>query len=281
MYFAYIDESGNKDINNKQNKLYVLTAIIFHEKYWDWIHQETKNLKQKIWDLVKDKDGNFDYPDNFELHMKEITRKEGYYSTIGDDDEKLSNIWRELYSYISKLFIKIISIVVHKDYFTNQNFVDVGKWAFKLLIERLNRYIMDYHPEKEQHIMIVMDSVDPKFDDQKRNEIENFIKYGTGQGWDEFPEQVIETPFIVDSKIHSGVQLADIVAYIVRRYAMKYFNLSPGAFFNDYCDNLMALIEDKFYRHAKYTLKGYGMLIFPRNIPIDDQFWKVFYGYKD
>lgn len=280
MYFAYVDESGNKDINNKQNKLYVLTAIIIHEQYWEWIHRESKNLKSKIWSLVKEKGLQIDPPDDFELHMKEISRKEGYYSTIGDDDETLRNIWRELYSFISKLFIKIISIVVHKEHFTNQNFVDVGKWAFKLLIERLSRYVMDNHPEKEQHIMIVMDSVDPEFDEQKRREIEDFIKYGTGQGWEEFPEQVIETPFIVDSKIHSGVQLADLVAYLVRRYAMKYFGLSPGAFFNEYCDNLMALIENKFYRHDSYTLKGYGMMIFPRNIPLDEQFWKVFYGYK-
>ncbi len=39
---------------------------------------------------------------------------------------------------------------------------------------------------------------------------------------------------------------------------MKYFGLSPRAFFNDYCDKLMVLIESKFYRHDSYTLKGYG-----------------------
>ena len=179
---------------------------------------------------------------------------------------------------MSKLFVKIVSIVVHKEQFTNRNYVDAGKWAFKLLIERLNRYVMDTHPGKEQHIMIVMDSVDPKFDDEKRLETENFIRYGTGQGWKEFPEQVIETPFIVDSKIHNGVQLADLVAFLVRRYAMKYFGLNPRAFFNEYCDDLMALIEDKFYRRGKNKLKGNGMLIFPRNTPIDGQFWKVFHG---
>lgn len=280
MYFAYVDESGNKEINNKQNKLYVLTAIIIHEKYWDWIHRETKNLKQKIWEIVKEEGDYRDAPDDFEIHMKEIARKEGYYSTIGNDDDKLRKIWRELYSFISKLFIKIVSIVVHKYHFINQNFADVGKWAFKLIIERLNRYIIDNHPDKEQHIMIVMDSVDPKYDKQKREEIENFIQYGTGQGWEEIPEQVIETPFIVDSKIHSGVQLADLVVYLVRRYAMKYFGLSQGAFFNNYCDDLMALIENKFYRHNK-LLKGHGVMIFPRNIPLDDQFWEVFYRYKD
>ncbi len=279
MYFAYVDESGNKDVNNKQNKLYVLTAVIIHEKYWDWIHQQTKNLKQRIWDVVRQRGDSRDFPDDFELHMKEISRKEGYYKTIGDDNDKLRTIWRELYSFISKLFIKIISIIVHKDHFTDQNFVGVGRWAFKLLIERLNRYIMDNHPEKEQHIMIVMDRVDQKFDEQKRIEIENFIHYGTGQGWKEIPEQVIETPFIVDSKIHSGVQLADIVAYLVRRYAMKYLNLSPGAFFNNFCDNLMSLIESKFYRHNK-LLKGHGVMILPRNIPIGEQFWEVFCGSK-
>lgn len=280
MYFAYADESGNKDINNKQNKLYVLTALIIHEQYWNWIHQEIKNLKRKVWDLVRNKGLQKDPPGDFELHMKEISRKEGYYKAIGDDDDKLRTIWWEMYSFLSKLFIKIVSIVVHKEYFIKGNYTGVANWAFKLLVERLNRYVMDNHPEKEQHIMIVMDSVDPEFDEQKRHEIETLIKYGTGQGWDEFPEQVIETPFIFDSKTHNGVQLADIVAFLVRRYAMKYFGLSPGAFFNDYCDDLMTLIEDKFYRHDGYTLKGYGMMIFPRNIPLDDQFWKVFYGYK-
>jgi len=91
--------------------------------------------------------------------MKEISQKEGYYKTIGDNDDKLRTIWRELYSFISKLFIVIISIIVHKDHFSDQNFVGVGRWAFKLLIERLNRYAMDNLPEKEQHIMIVMDRV--------------------------------------------------------------------------------------------------------------------------
>ncbi len=280
MYFAYVDESGNKDINNKQNKLYVIVAIIIHEQYWDYIHKECKNLKQKIWNLVKNEEDPIDIPEDFELHMKEISRKEGYYASIGDDDKKLRKIWQEMYYFLSKLFIKIVSIVVHKEHFLKQNYLGVANWAFKLLIERLNRYVMDSNPEKQQHIMIVMDSVDSEFDEQKRHEIETFIKYGTGQGWDEFPEQVIETPFIVDSKIHNGVQLADIVAYLVRRYAMKYFGLSPGAFFNDYCDDLLTLIEDKFYRHNSYTLKGYGMMIFPRNSPIDEQFWKVFYGYK-
>jgi len=42
----------------------------------------------------------------------------------------------------------------------------------------------------------------------------------------------------------------------------------------------MALIENKFYRHNK-LLKGHGVMILPRNIPLDDQFWEVFYGYKD
>ncbi|MHA1456665.1 MAG: hypothetical protein ACTSRT_14720 [Promethearchaeota archaeon] len=42
----------------------------------------SKNLKHKIWEIMKDKRGNFDPLDDFELHMKEISRKEGYYSTI-------------------------------------------------------------------------------------------------------------------------------------------------------------------------------------------------------
>jgi len=104
MYFAYIDESGNNDINNNQNKLYVLSAIIIHEKYWDWIQQKSKNIKRKIWEIVKYEEV-YHNPDDFELHIKEIIHKEGYYLTIGDD--KLRHIWQELFSFISRLFIRI------------------------------------------------------------------------------------------------------------------------------------------------------------------------------
>ncbi|MHA1231409.1 MAG: hypothetical protein ACTSPQ_12245 [Candidatus Helarchaeota archaeon] len=56
---------------------------------------------------MKAEDSNFDYPDKIKLYMKKIALKEGYYKISENKSEKLRKIWKESYSIILKLFIKI------------------------------------------------------------------------------------------------------------------------------------------------------------------------------
>lgn len=277
MYFAYVDESGSPDKKDTHNQIYVLSALIINEKYWDYLHKECKKLKKNIWNIVREKEDPKELPQDFELHMKEISRKERYFKSLKGDDAKWYSVLDKIYKFISKLFIKIITVIIKKDIFYEEYKEGLAKWAFELLVERLNRFVVYNHPDKDQHIMVVMDSVNKDFDEDKRKEIESFMEYGTGHGWTEYPEQVIETPFIVDSKIHNGVQLADAIAFLIRRYAMKYFDITPNAFFNRYCDNLMALLDAKFYRYDSYSLKDHGITFFPRKTSVKEEFWDVYY----
>ena len=216
-------------------------------------------------------------PQDFEFHMKDISRKERYFKSLKGDDEKWYSVLYKIYKFISTLFIKIITVIIKKDVFYEDYREGLAKWAFELLVERLNRFVLYKHPDEDQHIMVVMDSVNKDFDEKKRKEVENFMEHGTGHGWTEYPEQVIETPFIVDSKIHNGVQLADALAFLIIRYAMKHFDLNPNAFFNQYCDSFIKMLDAKFYRYEKYSLQDHGIFFFPRRTSIKETFWDAFY----
>ncbi|GAJ18201.1 unnamed protein product, partial [marine sediment metagenome] len=59
-----------------------------------------------------------------------------------------------------------------------------------------------------------MDSVDIEADRKKRKQILEFMERGTGHGWEEYPENIENSPFIVSSELHSGIQIADAVVYL-------------------------------------------------------------------
>jgi len=168
-------------------------------------------------------------------------------------------------------------VVIIKEEFYKEYEEGLDKWAFELLVERINRFVI----EKDECAILVMDSVDPEIDNERMKETEFFMKNGTGHGWEEYPENVIETPFIVKSNIHSGVQLVDAVAYLIRWYTRKCLGINPGAFFNKHCDGFMKLIMDRFYgnRYGEGfpPVNDNGIKFFPNSTQIPSSFWDIFY----
>ena len=185
-----------------------------------------------------------------------------------------------IYDLISKLFVKIISIIIVKDEFYKQYLRGLDEWAFKLLVERINRYIIEDNTKNDEFAILVIDSAGDKVDNERRKQIESYMKYGTGVGWEEYPERVIETPFIVKSNIHNGVQLVDAIAYLIRRYTGKCLGINPDSFFNKNCDYFMKQIVKNFYGYM-YNLKYQnvnekGIKFFPNSTKIPINFWDVF-----
>ena len=114
MYFAFIDESGTTHQNDKDNLIYVYCALIMQEKGWKYLHNETMHLKQRIWKIIKKKDAGYESPDNFEIHLKDIVNRNNYFKNLKDNDRSVLSIFNMIYSLISKLFAKIISIIIIK-----------------------------------------------------------------------------------------------------------------------------------------------------------------------
>ncbi len=277
MYLAYIDESGNFDDKNTANLEYVLTAVIVHEHYWKKLQDACKELKYEIWQILEDQK-SYEPPDDFELHLKQISNRDGHFECLKDSDEKWYEIMDEIYTRISWLEISTISSIVIKDEFLTEGYEDVHNWALTLLVERLQRFTIAQRSFVDECILLVLDSVSPQFDKKQRENIQEFVEFGTGHGWKEYPTQVIETPFFVDSHIHSGIQIADALSYLLRRHTYKYLERNPNAFFNKYSDEFMKKINHLFYRgtSSAQVVMGNGIKIFPHKYPMNPKFWEVF-----
>lgn len=272
MYFAYIDESGNPNPKDKNNKIYVLAAVVMQEKGLNYLNTESIKVKQEIWQLIKDKKDSDDFPYKFEIHMDHINGKRGYYKSLKNDDKKWYNVVSKIYMLISGLFIKIIAVIIIKEDFYKNNYNDLSKWAFELLVERINRYVKE--KSTNDFGLLVMDSVDIKVDYEKRKQIIEFMTRGTGHGWEEYPEQIINSPFIVSSELHNGVQIADAMVYLIRWHTRKVYGINPNAFFHLYSGDFMKLIAPKFYDYP--NIGSNTIKFFPTNTHVPSSFWSIF-----
>jgi hypothetical protein len=159
MYFAFIDESGNLNPKDTNNKFYVLLALIMHEKGFPYLNGYTKYLRYDIWDLVKGDENNGKIPEDFELHIKEITNRTNYYVNLKIDDETLVKVLDKIYDFISQLYAKVIAVIIPKETFYSIYSEGITTWAFILLVERLHRYILLRKKHREEFVLLVMDSV--------------------------------------------------------------------------------------------------------------------------
>jgi len=279
MYFAYIDESGTPDPKDEHNSFYVLAAVVMQEKGLNYLNKEWDKVKKEIWELIKNNEDSEIIPSKFEIHMDDINGRRKYYESLKDDIKKWHNLVTKIYTLISRLFIKIMAVIIAKeDFYREYPNGDPSKWAFELLVERINRYVVKKSSNEDgysdEYGLLVMDSVDIDADSKKRKQILEFMERGTGHGWEEYPENIIISPFIVSSELHDGVQIVDVVVYLLRWYTRKIFNINPTAFFHQYSEEFLKLIVDKFH---EYPFIGSNTIkFFPTNTDVPEQFWNIF-----
>ncbi|MCK4380889.1 MAG: DUF3800 domain-containing protein [Candidatus Lokiarchaeota archaeon] len=273
MYFAYIDESGTPDPKDKHNNFYVLAAVVMQEKGLNYLNKEWDKLKKEIWELVKNDEDSDIIPSKFEIHMNDINGRRKFYESLNDDIKKWYNIVTKIYTLISRLFIKIMAVIIAKeDFYKEYPNNDPSKWAFELLVERINRFVIAKNDK--EYGLIVMDSVNIETDNEKRKQIIEFMDRGTGHGWEEYPENIIISPFIVSSELHNGVQIVDVVVYLLRWYTRKMFNINPTAFFHQYSEGLLELVVQKFHEYP--NLGSNTIRFFPTNTDVPEPFWNIF-----
>ena len=146
-------------------------------------------------------------PTNFELHMNEIKDSKGYYKRLRGKKDKAESIIRKVYNFIQNLYIKIISIVIVKDKFIKRyDSEDILKWAFRLLIKRINRYVWgESKNDKEKEYAILIMDQDLTLDKKKRKFIsemrERGVKYNSKD-----VDRILDTPMFVRSELHNGIQ---------------------------------------------------------------------------
>ena len=248
MYISYLDSSGTPSLTTMEN--YVLAAVTVNERAWYSIKKKIECIKIKHFPTLQ--------LDQIEFHVKDMMNRDDIYENLS---------WEKIYSILDDLFeiikdddteLTIIAVLIQKSELKKE--IDVEEWGHRFLFERLNSYLEEQNKNQtsskypEYGIMII-DSEGKKNDNKLRNKLSNMLTRGTMYSKLNY---LIEDPLFTDSKWRNLSQIADCVAYCIRK---RYRQNTPSTHttnWNHYYD----MMQTKFHRKNRDYMQ-YGLKIFP------------------
>lgn len=249
MFIAYIDSSGRPFSDNEN---FVLSSVIINETKWQSIDNAVKEIKLKHFPGLPD--------ENVEIHAKDMVNHTGVFHQLP---------WNYIYPILDDVFdliadndnqLCIIGVLIDKQRLRKA--IDVEKWAYILLFERINRFLKrrnqllleSQHPP--QYGIMIMDSEGLTKDQKLRKNLISILRYGTLYSQLNY---LMEDPLFTDSKWRNLSQLVDCIAYCIRRHYRKN---NTGSFYNTYWESYYKKMESKFDA-PRGSYVGYGLKIFP------------------
>jgi len=257
-YRIYIDEVGNPDLkssNLQDHRFLCLAGVIMELAY-------VKNVVQA--DLENLKNHFFKYdPDNpVILHRKEILYKKGPFHVLKDSKlEKDFNT--RLLTLLAKWEYTVIAVVIDKQEHNER----YSKWKYdpyhysqEILMERY-RLFLDIKSAKGD---VMYESRGGKEDMRLKTSFRKLMETGTHNlSAEQLREHFTSKELKVKTKQSNiaGLQIADIVAHLVRRWAFKnLMEMDDGVF--TFADEINSILEqNKFFRYG--TISGYGVKKLP------------------
>lgn len=227
MYFFYIDESGSRDPQASKIKadgtvqakdhLYVLTAVALFERRW---REFEKAIAGEKLDLIKrlrrDAQLKLDLADCEvkSTWLRNPRQRESQSRFLaGLVPAELTRLAETYYSQLDAQKIKLFSVVVDKrELRDHMDHMKLHKKAYELLLERIEYYMVEYHPKHQG--VIVMDDTDKTINRSLAMKHAWFQREGNIHM--RF-NHIVEYPFFTDSRLSNGVQLADLCGYNVYR----------------------------------------------------------------
>ncbi|MGB0343130.1 MAG: DUF3800 domain-containing protein [Parvibaculales bacterium] len=217
MYFFYIDEAGSRDPKPKDGKnVYVLLAVGVPETRWKGFDRDISNLKLELSDELKRRGkGDFDLADceiksNWLRNPQNSKGKSPFLEALDEADR--TRIADLFYKEAGRRDTIIIAGIIDKCcVHDNMTGGEMHKFAYQLLLERIQHYMRDTH-KSTQRAVIVMDDLGKQLNRDVTLTHAEYQRRGNRNM--SFPA-IIEYPFFVRSELSNGVQLADVLAYSV------------------------------------------------------------------
>ena len=212
MYYLCVDGSGQTKIkhSSQNNGLYVLSGVLVHEEDWRYVEKRLVDVKQDLFPGF--------LPNSWELHAYDIWNGMDFFAKeeLRLDAAKRDEIFSRVVDIACESEITIINVIIFKDMLTQRNSPAVMKSSWRRLTVRFEDFL---HQNQDQaHADDGLFFIDASHK-APETEIKNVILGEVRRRSSRLGSRhVIENPIFVDSFRWNLIQLADMIAYVVRRH---------------------------------------------------------------
>lgn len=257
-YRIYIDEVGNNDIGSSSipnHRFLCLTGVVFPLDYVkEELTPDIERLKTKYFNS---------HPDEpVILHRKELMNKKFPFKALIDPVVE-KNFNSELLMLLEKWKFKTITVLIdkleHQTRYSTWRY-DPYHYCMAVMFERYHLRLKEIGETGD----MMFESRGGKEDNRLKESYRNIFQKGTD--WIK-PEDIDETITSKELKVKpkflnvSGLQVADLLAYPLYRYALKHYSLKMDerVTFNE---DIIEVIKPKIYKNGN-KMDGYGLKLLP------------------
>lgn len=205
MWLCYLDESGNtgKNLNDSQQPLHLIAAVLVKE-------EQVMPLAEAVIDLVEDTLPAGAHP--AELHGADLYG--GAKAWAGMTDIERNKVFRDALALLRTHMCVVAYASINKPELKAKGYSEVISphlLAMQFLLEKIDSWL-----RKGERALVVADEM-------KEHEYDAIELVSEMQRWGSslVPgrklEQIIDTVHFVRSKDNPGVQMADMVAYVIKQ----------------------------------------------------------------
>lgn len=242
-YYVFLDESGDHGLNNidPDFPVFVLCGVVISQDNYEEVSNWFDEIKEHFW-------GNM----RVIFHSRDIRKCDKEFKILLDYDVK-SDFYKRLDRCIISANYSVITSVIDKDKFLKKYGklqTDVYGIALSFIVERTVFYL-DSVKGGASSIELVIEARGKKEDSQLKSHLDTLSRKGT---YYIKPERIraygMTYSFMEKYKNINGLQLSDLIAYPVARYAMDKDRANPA----------FEIIKPKIYSRG---LKMFGFKTFP------------------
>jgi hypothetical protein len=206
MYIAYFDESGDDGLPGS-SPLFVLSCVYMHHQYWKENFQRIHDFRRQ---LAKERS----FPFHLEMHTKGFLLDKCPYRELGREPSFRKEILALWCSLIGSVNCRIVNVVINKTVVKRRDY-GVLENAFTYAIQRIEN---DLSREGNRFLIITDEGRVGKMRNTARR-IQRFNPIPSKYGPDSYRKEIellVEDPLPKSSRESHFIQMADLVAYLVR-----------------------------------------------------------------
>ena len=259
-YRIYIDEVGNSDLKSSTNhdhRFLCLAGVIFDLEYVrDVFQPDIEALKTNYFHSHPDEPVIF--------HRKELVYRKNAFTVLKEPlIEKAFNF--EFLSLIEKWEFKVIAVVLdkleHNEKYENNWKYDPYHYCQEVLVDRYRMFLKTNKVRGDVMIESRGGKEDLRLKKSFRELMENGTQYLKAE---ELMELLTSKELKVRSKMANvaGLQLADLLAHTMRRYAFQeIFGIYDEK--TTFSDEILKVLKNNKIFNYKEKLVGYGIMKLP------------------